>query len=112
VIKHLRNTKISEEIKNLDDSQVARMIFANYRTTSSGPKGLRLTHVGLSVMKTLFKGHEIKPSQQKNITSARLLYLDKNANLPYYVSREKIVVFESRLAVLLKLTDGDTSRLS
>lgn len=111
LIAHLRKSDVKKDVEGLDDDQIARLLFANFRKSGADLHGLRLTHIGLQVMMQLFKSYEVPTPNKENITSACLLFLDRRARLPYYVSREKIVVFEPKLAVMLKLAGGATEKL-
>ena len=116
VLKQIRadlaasDSKAAASLQELSDDQLIRMMFSNYRGTSQ--RGMRLTRLGLELMLGCFQAFDIKltPARQQ-INSQEILYLDRKARLPYYLSLERIVLFESALGMMVKLADGDLSTL-
>ena len=117
VIKYIRDAvattggKTAAHFLSLSDEEIVRMMFSNYRGREKNARGLRLTHIGLMLMKEYFKAYEIALPADHKIGNRELLYLDKRATLPYYLSSDKLVLFESELGIKLKLADGDLSIL-
>jgi hypothetical protein len=117
VIKHIRDSskedggKIAATFANLTDEQVVRQMFSNYRGRDEKARGLRLTNIGLEMMKSYFHYYEIKLAEGRRVAPNEILYLDRRATLPYFYSNEKIVVFETELGVKLKLADGEIATL-
>lgn len=101
--------KAAAALTELSDDQLIRMMFSNYRGTSQ--RGMRLTRLGLELMLGCFQAFDVKLSGRDQINSQEILYLDRKARLPYYLSLERIVLFESGLGMLVKLADGDLSTL-
>lgn len=91
----------------LTDEEVVRIMFSNYRGRDAAARGLRLTNIGLGLMKQYFKAYEIDLPKGHKVHNREVIYLDKKATLPYYFSDEKVVLFESTLGIKLKLADGD-----
>lgn len=117
VIQHIRNAsaeeggKFAEHFGTLSDEQIVRMMFSNFRGRDNKARGLRLTNMGLELMKSYFRAYEIAMPEGHRVQSRETLYLDKRATLPYFFSNEKVVVFETELGVKLKLADGDINTL-
>ena len=68
---------------------------------------MRLTPLGLILMQSVFDSCDAEMRHGKFLTARHLLYLDRNAVLPYYCTSTRIVVFDLRFGVKLRLTDGD-----
>lgn len=117
VIAHLRSAmadrpgKLARDFLDLTDAQVMTLMFTSVRGKGSAARGMRLTSYGLDIMGESFKCVEIKLRDGKNLHAADLVYLDRNARLPYFVSGDKIVVFETFLGMKLRLWDGDIAQL-
>lgn len=113
----------SEKRKYIDepDAIALHKLFKSYRKDEEGdPKGLRLTWIGFSILKTQFKPHQVNVPADYRLGSRDLLYLDAKASMPYYIGRAEgedaddqiqLWVFETRLAILLRLTGGKISGL-
>jgi hypothetical protein len=93
-------------------------IFQSYRKGDA--KGLRLKWIGFKILREYFQPYEVAVPADYKLGSRDLLYLDAKASMPYYIGRgegdEKdapvqLFVFESRLAILLRLTGGMVSGL-
>lgn len=112
VLKHVRAAYetqtgiIAKKLSALSDDHLIRMMFASYRGKSDA-KGLRLTNFGMQVLRSVFMCYEIKLPEGHKLKAPEILYLDHRATLPYFVSDEKIVVFETELGMKIKLADGD-----
>lgn len=121
IIKHIRESssqdggkdggKVAAAFANLKDEQFVRLMFSNYRGRDEKARGLRLTNIGLEMMKSYFHFYEIRLPEGRRVASNEILYLDRRATLPYYYSHEKIVVFETDLGLKLKLADGEIATL-
>ena len=111
------NSEMHTHFVGFSDEQLFHKIFHNYRGTDM-PKGLRLTWLGYSMIKTYFKEHPVDVPEGYRLGFLDLLYLDNRAKMPYYIGRGEnddggtmLVVFESKLGILLKLADGMISNL-
>jgi len=100
-----------------EDEKVFHKIFQSYRGNNT-PKGLMLTWVGYRLLSTYIKSYEIMLPDECRLGSRDLLYLDDRAKMPYYISRgedesggTRLVVFEAKLGIMLKLADGMISNL-
>ena len=117
IISYLRDAtksdghKLSGFLSELDDEQIVRMMFSNYRGKGTNARGLRLTNSGMQMMIRYFRYFEIKLHKDRKIQTGELLYLDRRATLPYFYSNEKMVLFETELGMKLKLYDGDIAAL-
>lgn len=101
---------IAKKLSALSDDHLIRMMFASYRGKNDA-KGLRLTNFGMQVLRSVFMCYEIKLPDEHTLKAPEILYLDHRATLPYFVSNEKIVVFETELGMKIKLADGDINTL-
>jgi len=107
IILHIRskaNKKISAKLDSITDQDLCKRMFYS-------PKSNRLTQFGIELMKGFFKEYIII-RQNNLITINEILYLDKACKLPYFLSRDKIVVFETEIAVILTLVEGNISKLN
>lgn len=91
--------------------EACHQIFSNYRGGDALGKGLRLSDVGLQLMKTFFKCYEIALPGGYRVTMPHLLYLDRTAEMPYWLNHQYISVFDSDLAMMLRLVDGSIQGL-
>lgn len=101
-----RPNAVCEQLSSMSDEQIARKLFLNYRTD----RGLRLTNFGLQMMKTCYRSYEVDLTGEKR-TSPELLYLDRNATLPYHLQGDRLILFESDLGMKIKMADGSIARL-
>lgn len=87
------------------DRDLLQTIFQNYRYKNNQHHGLRLTYVGLQVLKKQFDCYgfniEEKPTHQA------FLRLDKSMQWPYYISKRKAIFFNENDAAWFKLNGGD-----
>lgn len=117
VLRHIRDAsskeegKIASTLTSLTDEQIVRMMFSSYRGRDGASRGMRLTNIGLEIMKSYFTFFEIKMPENHMVQSGELIYLDRRATLPYFFSNDRIVVFETELGIKLKLADGDIPTL-
>lgn len=103
----------------MSDDEAMRHLFRNYRGGGGAPRGLHLTEEGLQLMKCYFRPYEIRtpPNHCYQTGNGRfpkvrhLVYLDKNAQLPYFCNAECVILFELGLGTKLKLADGDIQTL-
>lgn len=117
IIKHIRNaiadgsSKADVFLGTLDDSALLRLMFANYRGNKTETRGMRLTNIGVEIMRCHFMFYDIERPEARDISSKELIFLERRAVLPYFLSRERIVTFESELGIKLKLAGGDVTIL-
>jgi hypothetical protein len=113
IIRHIRNVssemggQFADHFSALSDEQIVRIMFSNFRGKGEESRGLRLTNMGLEVMRAYFKAYDIPLPEGHKIEIKRLLYLDRRASLPFYYSNERLILFEGDLGLKLKLADGD-----
>lgn len=116
VLRHVRESlaaqpgPLASKLAGLGDEQLVRMMFSSYRGRADA-RGMRLTNFGLQVMRSVFKSYEIALPEGHRLRVPEILYLDHRASLPYFVSDERVVLFESELGLKLKLADGDLATL-
>lgn len=87
-------------------NQICHTIFHSYRGNTQGARGLRLSDLGLQLMKTFFKSHEVKLVGGYEVTLPHLLYLDRVSTMPYWLNDDHMCTFDSDLAMMLVLGDG------
>lgn len=86
-----------------------KLWFVNSRTKNKG--GMRLTDLGLDYMKKAdFKAYSIPFEDPIIWTNDFLVWIDQNLELPFFIDRRKIWVFEEKLAVQLILFDGNLQK--
>lgn len=94
-----------------DPSETCHFLFSNYRGDLETGKGFRLSDVGLQLMKTFFKSHEVALPGGYKLAKNHLIYLDRIAVMPYWINDSYIISFDSDLAMMLKLNDGSIQNL-
>ena len=121
ILAYLRETVPTDatDRKYIDDEDdvVLHRLFQSYRGKDD-PKGLRLRWVGFKILREYFQAYQVAVPEDYRLGSRDLLYLDAKASMPYYIGRGEeedgpvqLYVFESRLAILLRLTGGMVSGL-
>lgn len=91
--------------------ELCYMIFHSYRGNQTVAKGMRLSDVGLNLLKSFFKCYDIKLQSGYAVKLQHLIYLDRVSNMPYWLSKEYCTIFDTELGMMLKLTDGDIGAL-
>jgi hypothetical protein len=91
----------------LPDAQLVHRMFSNHR----GQRGVRLTRFGLQIMQGYFEAYTIKVPEDEVLKPMHLIFLDDHAALPYYFDADQIVVFDTELAIKLRLVNGRLSVL-
>jgi hypothetical protein len=117
-LRHLQDAmgkdsnELGKHIIGVTDDQAFYKLFHSFRGKNEH-KGLRLTWLGYEIIRTYFRAFEIPVPSDYRMGTLDLLYLDNRARMPYYIGRgegedglTKFVVFEAKLAVVLKLADG------
>ena len=97
------------EITNMDDEEVIRMMFVNFRGGDSVKKGLQLSQGGIAIMAQYFRSYPISFPYQKTFNSKHILFFDRACMMPWYVRQGdtlNVILFESDLAMRAKLV-GD-----
>ncbi len=98
VIDYVRN-------KNVSDAQISLM-FVN-RSSDSIQSSLRVSKIGLQIIEEHLPSYVIKIKQPFTVKAIHIHNLEREMLLPYYIDNKKIVVFNEKDAVDLKLIDGD-----
>lgn len=106
-----RQDKVAQTVAGLSDQQMMTLMFSNYRGKGTNAQGLRLTNSGLQFMLPYFKHYDMTTPESRDIRTGEILYLDRNATLPYYCAMGRIVVFETTLGMKLRLWGGDISAI-
>lgn len=99
-------------LEGKDIQEVCFTIFQTYRGSAGrSAKGMRLSDVGLQLMKAFFKCYEVKLAPAYKISSPHLIYLDRVNKMPYWLNSSYCCMFDSELAMMLRLADGDIQTL-
>lgn len=101
-----RGGKTAKDLVGFTDEQMMRIMFASARGQGAAARGLRLTNAGLDLMERTFQCFKVEFPKNRQLQTGELLYLDRQATLPYYCSDRKVVVFETMLGMKIKLWDG------
>lgn len=117
LIKLLRDKYIDEpdnplkmDILDLDDRQLFKFLFLNFRYHSGEPAGKRLTNLGLMQLKSMFNSWNFELTE-KPITSKMRLFMDRNFKMPYHLEHNNLVLFEKQMAMKLILVGNSFIRL-
>lgn len=99
-------------VQGKDPMEICSLIFSNFRgSTRSNSKGMRLSDLGHSLMKSLFKSYSIDLAPGYRLRSPHIIYLDRVSFMPYWVSDKHITLFDAELAMMLRLSDCDIGTL-
>jgi hypothetical protein len=90
----------------VSDAQMFTM-FVSRIGKDSFEQSLRLTKMGVQVLEEHFPSYVIKIKQPFTVKAIHIHNLEREMLLPYYIDNKKIVVFNEKDAVDLKLIDGD-----
>jgi hypothetical protein len=123
IVDHLReavakdNNTLGKHLVGFTNDQVFHKLFHSFRGKDA-PKGLRLSWLGLKLLSAYFQSYDVPVPEDYRLGFRDLLYLDARAKMPYYIGRGedengavKLIVFEAKLAIILKLADGMVSTL-
>jgi hypothetical protein len=109
---------LGKHLRGFTDEQVFHKLFMSFRGKSDESKGLRLTWLGYRLLSTYTQSFEVSMPEAYRLGSRDLLYLDARAKMPYYIGRgededggTRLIVFEAKLGIMLKLADGMISNL-
>jgi hypothetical protein len=110
ILAHVRarlaTSSFAKKIAAWSDEQMLRRTFSNYR----GAQGLRLTHFGQQIMQYCFQCYEFENTTGE-VLPAHLLFLECQAKMPYFWDRKKLVIYDKKFAVYLRLVGGDFATL-
>lgn len=84
---------INDETKSFTDDIILKKIFYNYRLERGVPRGLRLTFLGHSLLKTEFEYHLYE--HEDHLTNEIFLGLDRNMSWPYYVTKNRVAFYSN-----------------
>ncbi len=85
------------------DTEIYHLLFANLRKSTSGVKGLRLTHMGLTIMESCFVAWTLKLPKRFVLLPKHLLFFDRTCTMPWFLDTKILVLFEAELAMRAKL---------
>ena len=132
IIDHLRIAVAADanplriHLDGFDDTEVSHKLFQSFRKRGDDPIGMRLKWLGLQLLSCYFRPYDIPIPEDYVLGSKDLLWLDRRAKMPYYIGRGeeskdskggkdtspiRLVVFDAKLGVYLKLADGMISTL-
>jgi hypothetical protein len=103
-------------IEGKTTQEVCQLIFISFRGAQGTAKGLKLSDVGLQLLKTCVQSYDIFLGEGAKVKLPHLLYLDRISKLPYYIDNKSpikkvLTTFDSELAMMLKLADGKIDTL-
>ena len=107
----LTDNPLKSMVEGLSIQEVCYLIFHSYRGNETSAKGMRLSDVGLNLLKSFFKSSNIKLPGGSKITLPQLLYLDRVSQMPYWISDAHITIFDTELGMMLKLVEGNLNAL-
>lgn len=107
----LTENPLKSMVDGLSIQEVCYLIFHSYRGNDKQAKGMRLSDMGLNLLKAFFKCKNIKMPGGSKITLPQLLYLDRVSTMPYWVSDEYIAIFDTELGMMLALAEGNLNFL-
>ena len=76
-------------------------------SSSKDDKNFRLTRFGKDVVEKHFRAYEILLSIKESETGSNIVAIDGYMNSPYFLNKNKLVVYEQVVAAELLLIDGD-----
>lgn len=91
--------------KHWQDKELLNVLFKNYRCSSAGPKGLRLSYLGDRLCSKHFANYTYKLAC--SIQNISLLGLDKKMIWPYYIGKEHINFYSQDDAAWFQLNGSD-----
>jgi hypothetical protein len=98
-------------VDGLTTQEVCYLIFHSYRGNENAARGLRLSEVGLNLLKSFFKSYHVQMPAGYAIKLPHLLYLDRVSKMPYWLSDKDLTLFDTELGAMLKMTDGSLDNL-
>ncbi len=109
----LVRTALAQEIKlksaktliDLSDDDLVKFFFKAAVNLEDDESSCSLTTKGVKVLEHYFRSWEIKLT--KPLSARQHLILMRNCGLPYYIDKDRVVVFDREVGVLLKLSQGN-----
>jgi hypothetical protein len=86
--------------------EVCYLLFSSYRGEGTTAKGLRLSDTGLQLMRACFKSYEIQLAYETKLKLPHILYMERVTKMPYWMNHKICVLFDSELAMMLRLVEG------
>lgn len=86
-------------------------VFASVRGKDGSKRGMLLSEVGLQLMRSFFKCHDIKLAPGYKVKTTHLIYMDRVNRMPYWFNDTHAILFDSEVALMLRMVDGDIQRL-
>ena len=95
--------KSGKDIPYYEDSNVPMIWHNQYSAKDS----LRLNKSGLFELKTAFKSFPIPLKKGFQVKNVHIKYLERDLIYPYYLDNKKIILFNGKDVLDIKLHDGD-----
>lgn len=108
VKENLINLLLSHKKRNavsLNNRELLGIIFKNYRTSTKGHKGLRLSYLGDRVCCKHFASYTYK--LEEAVQNQAILSLDRNMLWPYYIGKEHISFYSQDDAAWFQLNGSN-----
>lgn len=104
----LKIANVAFDKKHLTDYKIAWWF-----NTRHDNKGFRLTDAGLAALRRVkFTAYNVELKPDTKFTNQLILRLDTFIECPYYLEKNKIIVFDDKMAVQLMLFSGDIKQYS
>ena len=108
LLKHREKVSIKaikehKDIPYFEDSDEPMIWHNEY----SGNQSLRINKAGLYELKTMFKIYPIPLKPGFQVKNVHIKYLEEELSYPYYLDIKKLVLFNGKDVLDIKLHDGD-----
>ena len=97
--------KSAKSLIDLSDEDMVKFFFKAAVNLEDNETSSSLTSKGVKILEHYFRSWEIKLT--KTLTARQHLILMRNCGLPYYIDKDRVVVFDREVGVLLKLSQGN-----
>ena len=110
ILKKLKQPLVQsygDDVAQLSDSEILRLLFVNYRLREGVHHGLRLSGIGARLMKKQYDSYRYDMNIKPNHKAYTVL--DRNANWPYYIGRKYITYFAEEDAAWYRLNGSNVN---
>ena len=111
LITQAANNPLNTMLDGKTVQQVCHFIFHSFRGNEQSAKGMRLSDIGLNLLKAFFKSHTINLPAGYVVTYPHLIYLDRVSAMPYWIDDKCLTTFDSELGMMLRLVDDNIQSL-
>lgn len=107
LLVRLADTPHLQPVIGCSEEQLIRKTFIAYRNG----RGLRLSKLGQDLMQACFESYEFEMEPKDSEYLPFILFLDKQARMPYYWQGRKLIVYDTNFAIWLRLAGGSLATL-